>query len=131
MEATSVTSLLATASISAQVDVATGALDEQVDTVLATILREAVTNMLTHSAVRHCVIKADVAGDTVRLQVRNDGVTGPGGSRGRPGGLDNLRARLEAIGGTLTVEARGGAHDGAGLRWRRRQAGRGPGQGGV
>jgi two-component system, NarL family, sensor histidine kinase DesK len=145
MEASSVTSLLATAGIRAHVDVACGALDEKVDTVLATILREAVTNMLRHSAARNCAIEAEADADLVRLMVRNDGasrdtvpVASPNGRRG----LENLRTRLEAIGGKLTVEQPGDgwfnlvaeapaepvvapqpAVDGdAGLRWRRRAA---------
>jgi two-component system sensor histidine kinase DesK len=62
--------------------------------------------MLRHSAARNCVIEAEVAANTVRLMISNDGVprvpSGPGG-----GGLDNLRNRMEAIGGKLSAEARG------------------------
>jgi two-component system sensor histidine kinase DesK len=103
-EASSVSALLAEAGISAQVSVDCGALDERVDTVLATVLREAVTNLLRHSAVRNCVVEARVAGDTVSLKVANDGVprSAPSGRRG--GGLDNLSTRLLAIGGRLTAK---------------------------
>jgi two-component system sensor histidine kinase DesK len=105
-EASSVASLLATAGISARVEVACGALHEQVDTVLATVLREAVTNMLRHSSARNCVIEADIIADTIRVLISNDGVPrAPSGRRG--GGLDNLRTRMEAIGGRLSVESRG------------------------
>jgi two-component system sensor histidine kinase DesK len=102
-EASSVSALLAEADISAQVSVSCGALDERVDTVLATVLREAVTNLLRHSAVRNCVVEATMAGDTVSLKVANDGVprSAPSGRRG--GGLDNLSTRLSAIGGRLTA----------------------------
>lgn len=104
-EASSVASLLTTAGINSRIDISGGALDEAVDTVLATVLRETVTNMLRHSTARNCVIEAVVAADTIRLSVSNDGVPRSALSRRRGGGLDNLRARLEAIGGTLTAEA--------------------------
>lgn len=106
-EASSATSLLATAGVDAQVDISCGALDEKVDTELAAVLREAVTNMLRHSTPRNCVIEADVVADTIRVAVRNDGVPRLALSGRDGGGLDNLRARLEAIGGTLNVEVRG------------------------
>jgi two-component system sensor histidine kinase DesK len=69
------------------------------------VLRETVTNMLRHSTPRNCVIEAAVAGGSIQLSVSNDGVPRSALSRRRGGGLDNLRTRLEAIGGTLNVEA--------------------------
>ncbi len=71
-----------------------------VDTVLATMLREAVTNMLGTARREHCTIKAErdgrvrhVAGDQRRR------ATVIGGSRRDGGGLENLAMRLEAVGG--------------------------------
>jgi len=103
-EASSVASLLTTAGINSRIGVSCGALDEAVDTVLATVLREAVTNMMRHSTPRNCIIEADVATDTIQLSVSNDGMPRSALSGRRGGGLDNLRTRLEAIGGTLNVE---------------------------
>jgi two-component system, NarL family, sensor histidine kinase DesK len=105
-EANSVTSLLAEAGIDARVDVACQALDETVDTVLATVLRETVTNLLRHSAARRCVIEASISEDTVRLTVANDGVPRSAANGRRGGGLENLTERLAAIGGRLTAEVR-------------------------
>jgi two-component system sensor histidine kinase DesK len=105
-EASSVASLLASAGICSRVDIACGALDERVDTVLATVLREGVTNMLRHSAPRNCVIEAELDADTVRLLVTNDGVP-RSAVPGRCGGLDNLRARVQAIGGELSADVSG------------------------
>ena len=62
-EAASVASLLSAAGISAQVEVNCGALDEGTDTVLATVLREAVTNMLRHSTAQNCTVEANLSGD--------------------------------------------------------------------
>ena len=107
-EASSVAALLADAGISVQVEINSGSLDETVDTVLATILREAVTNMLRHSAVQHCSVKAVHSAASVQLRIVNDGVTEPSDDGGQHSGLENLHARLEAIGGRLTTKVGGG-----------------------
>ncbi len=106
-EAGSVMSVLAAAGIEAQVGITCGALDERVDTVLATVLREAVTNMLRHSTARHCIIEAGICGQAVRLLVANDGVPRSAASARKGGGLENLATRAAAIGGHLTARARG------------------------
>jgi len=76
------------------------------DEVLAPVLREAVTNMLRHATAARCVIEVTIGEEAVRLAVTNDGVTsgcqagqpaGDGGGRG----LANLRARVQAAGGSL------------------------------
>jgi two-component system, NarL family, sensor histidine kinase DesK len=102
-EAASVTSLLSTAGIAAEVEINCGALAEKVDTVLATVLREAVTNILRHSAAQHCSIEANQAGGTVRLRIVNDGVPRLAANLRSGGGLENLAVRLAAVGGTLTA----------------------------
>jgi two-component system, NarL family, sensor histidine kinase DesK len=105
-EASSVTSLLAAANIDAQVEINCGMLDEKADTVLATVLREAVTNMLRHSTARHCVIEASITGDTIHLYVANDGVPRTATPSSHRGGLDNLSTRMASIGGRITTEVR-------------------------
>jgi two-component system sensor histidine kinase DesK len=107
-EAGSAASLLAAAGIMADVEIDCGALDDKVDTVLATVLREAVTNLLRHSTARTCRVTASQAGECVTLAVCNDGAGKSVVSSREGGGLENLVARLEAVGGTLTVEFRGG-----------------------
>ncbi|WP_344477973.1 sensor histidine kinase [Nonomuraea monospora] len=78
--------------------------------VLAVVLREAVTNVLKHGTPHECVIELAVQNGHVQLRVTNDGaapvqeVTSERADAHEPGsGLTNLRARLEAIGGTLTT----------------------------
>jgi two-component system sensor histidine kinase DesK len=105
-EAASVTSLLATASITASVEVNCGALDERADTVLATVLREAVTNVLRHSTAQTCRISANRVFDVIELRILNDGVPASAASSQHQGGIANLTARLEAIGGKLTTTVR-------------------------
>jgi two-component system, NarL family, sensor histidine kinase DesK len=110
-EASSVTALLAAAGIDARVEINCGALDETVDTVLATVLREAVTNMLRHSAAQNCSIEAGQVGESIRLRVVNDGVLRSPASDGHHGGLQNLSTRLEAVGGQITVKVCDGQFD--------------------
>lgn len=73
----------------------------EVDTVLAIVLREAVTNILRHSAAQRCAITLVDDTDAVTLRITNDGAVPPADTRGR--GLANMRARVEALGGSLTT----------------------------
>ncbi|WP_245672427.1 sensor histidine kinase [Nocardia anaemiae] len=66
------------------------------------VLREAVTNVIRHSAARHCTVTVT---DT-SIEVVDDGRglgTGESGS-----GLSGLRERVRAAGGTLTLSSEGG-----------------------
>ncbi|MEV2229869.1 histidine kinase [Streptomyces phaeochromogenes] len=108
VEAESARSLLAAAGIRTGLDVRCGR-DGPVGTVLATVLREGVTNLIRHSKATECRIEIrEVEGAFVRLTLSNDGVgadvgalRGCGG--GVRGGLDNLAERMEAVGGRLTA----------------------------
>ncbi|MEU9021559.1 histidine kinase [Actinomadura sp. NPDC048394] len=85
-------------------------LPADLDTVLATVLREGVTNILRHSRATRCSIEAAVVGGVARLRLTNDGVDGPPADpaleRSKPGGigLPSLADRVAARGGTLTAE---------------------------
>ncbi|WP_313896566.1 histidine kinase [Streptomyces sp. GC420] len=102
-EINSARSVLDAADIDVRVKVHLGALCPQVDTVLATALREAVTNLLRHSNASHCDIEAVEEEGLVRLVVENDGVDpayrDPSPHSGS--GLGNLHARMTAVGGRL------------------------------
>ena len=102
-EADSVASLLVAVGIDTTIDISCSGLDESIDTVLATVLREGVTNLLRHSGARLCSIKASQNDATVRLEITNDGVLHLGRLSRSGGGLENLSTRLEAIGGELTA----------------------------
>jgi two-component system, NarL family, sensor histidine kinase DesK len=70
------------------------------DAVLAWAVREAVTNMVRHSAARHGSITTLRRGSVAELEVTDDGL--PPASSGSPGsGLRGLRERLERAGGQL------------------------------
>jgi two-component system sensor histidine kinase DesK len=108
-EASSVTVLLGEAGIETAVAIEYAGLDEKIDSMLATALREAVANMLCHSTARHCTIKASVTTEMstgsgmIRLRIANDGVPRSARSGRRGGGLENLSSRLTEVGGSLTA----------------------------
>ncbi|GGU76846.1 hypothetical protein GCM10010275_09250 [Streptomyces litmocidini] len=111
-------SMLEAAGIEVVATVGTGPLPPQIDTVLATVLREGVTNALRHSHVHRCAIRCAEEGGVVTLSIDNDGVEpvgrNPFGAAGpvprqaadEPGGtgLGNLTHRLGRLGGSLTTE---------------------------
>ena len=107
-EAGSAASLLSAACITPQVAIDCGVLDDEVDAVLAIVLREAVTNVLRHSAARNCAIVANQEDKMITLKVINDGVSEPVKPGAGGHGLHNLARRLEVIGGELST---GGSHD--------------------
>lgn len=79
--------------------------DKQIDVVLATVVREAVTNIIRHSAAQLCTIVLADADGVLRLRIRNDGVADDLPDEADPGqGLTNLRARVEAVDGRFTAQ---------------------------
>jgi two-component system sensor histidine kinase DesK len=98
-----------------------GGLPAPVQSALAWVVREAVTNVLRHGNPQRCTVALRTAGDRIELSVENDGAPVPeaeseaeagsgswsghaspaGGSAGRGSGLAGLRERLAEIGGTL------------------------------
>ncbi len=101
--------VLASAGVQVHSSIPAGELPAAAGDVLAPVLREAVTNILRHSAAASCVIEITTADSTVRLAISNDGVTSqPGRADGRGGqgagggsGLANLTDRAQAAGGRL------------------------------
>ncbi|MBL7253428.1 sensor histidine kinase [Paractinoplanes lichenicola] len=111
-ELVSAESMLAGAGLAVTVDThdAIEQLGRTTSTVLATVLREGVTNLLRHSKASYCEISARIDGDRVRLTIVNDGLVlgdaGPlaHGDGDSGSGLGNLEMRLEHIGGRLLVQ---------------------------
>lgn len=77
----------------------------QVQAMLSLIIREAVTNILRHADARHCRIELATVDGGLRLEIVDDG---RGGLRPGGGGVLGMRARIESLGGELTVESNGG-----------------------
>jgi two-component system sensor histidine kinase DesK len=69
--------------------------------VLATVVRESVTNILRHSAALHCTITLAITDGKLRLRIGNDGVLDEQGCPGK--GLSNLRARVEVVEGSFSA----------------------------
>jgi len=98
--------VLADAGTTLRLTVRHGAVPSHVDELLATVLREAVTNVLRHSRARVCEIETDRTGNEVRLRVANDSVVTAADHR--PGrGISNLADRVSAVGGSLTAHSDG------------------------
>jgi signal transduction histidine kinase len=103
-------SLLTAAGLNVRMDIDDGAdLPPKVGTVLATVLREGVTNVLRHSKAEYCQITIRRSEDGVLLHMVNDGATKPadmdGGGWGS--GIRNMSDRAAALGGLLTAQYQG------------------------
>jgi len=84
-----------------------GPLAASEDAVLAWAVREAVTNMVRHSAARHGSITTARHGTVAELEVTDDGAPPP--ESGKPGiGLRGIRERLERAGGRLEAGPQAG-----------------------
>ncbi|MET7643294.1 histidine kinase [Streptomyces sp. NPDC005426] len=104
-EITTAEGLLTAAEVNIRVTLELGAMSQQVSTVLAAVLREAVTNLLRHSKADNCVIEAVQEDGRVLLRVENNGVDpdyrDPSAHSGS--GLGNLTSRMHEISGELTT----------------------------
>ncbi|WP_129308644.1 histidine kinase [Streptomyces sp. L2] len=113
-EASSARSMLTAAGIRASLGLGhTAPLSPAADTVLATVLREALTNALRHSQPQECRIStadgSNGADGTVVLCLANDGAAmGDPRPDDAGSGIGNLTTRLRRLGGTLDVAHSGG-----------------------
>ena len=80
-------------------------LHPEIETVLALALREAATNVIRHANARRCRAELGRADDEVTLVVHDDG---NGAVRDAGNGLAGMRERVEALGGSLTIESAAG-----------------------
>ncbi|MFD9632815.1 sensor histidine kinase [Streptomyces violascens] len=110
-EADAAVSMLEAAGIRTTLRFDAGVLPGPVDTALATVLREGLTNMLRHSKAAHCGSTAERTAAGVRLTLVNDGVDGgapsvPGSEANGGSGIGNLTTRISAVNGRLEAGAR-------------------------
>jgi len=104
-EAESARSVLVAADVDVHMHLDYGELPSRVSTVLATVLREGITNVLRHSKAEQCDITVRQQGGNVWLDIVNDGVSEVDDDRRQDGGsgIPNLSARVAALGGKLTT----------------------------
>lgn len=102
-EVQSARSVLATAGVRAQFTV--DCEDPPAPAVIATVVREGVTNVLRHSSAASCTVSIAQAQAVTTVEIVNDGLsttaTGTGGS-----GVANLTRRVTQLGGKLTTGIR-------------------------
>ncbi|MGW6446892.1 sensor histidine kinase [Lentzea sp. NPDC055074] len=94
--------MLAASNIDVRVELAHDPLPEPVETVLAAVLCEAVTNVLRHSDASTCTIGVHQRGATILLDVINDGAADRALSIDC-NGVRNQAERVKAAGGTFTA----------------------------
>lgn len=90
---------LRTSGIKVSVDNTAASIDPAHETTIAWALREAVTNVVTHSGARTCGISLQAADGVTALEVVDDGRGVAGAEAGT--GLDGLADRIHALGGTF------------------------------
>lgn len=69
---------------------------------LALVIREAITNIIRHSGARRCRVRLTTRDDEIVVAISDDG---GGRIRMDGNGIQGMRARIESLGGTLTVGA--------------------------
>jgi signal transduction histidine kinase len=89
------------------VEVPVTRLDEAVETVAYYVVAEAIANAQRHSQASSIQVGATVSAESLRIEILDDGV---GGAAARPSsGLEGLRDRAEAIGGTMELVSGAGS----------------------
>jgi signal transduction histidine kinase len=84
-----------------------GRLNEVAETVGYYVVAEAIANAQKYSRASVIQVRATASGESLRIEIFDDGA---GGALERPGsGLEGLRDRAEAIGGTMELVSRAGA----------------------
>src|SRR5271156_4918997 len=96
---------LETAGITVECEQSPVALPATQESVLALAVREAVTNVVRHAHAGRCRLELRTVDGVCRLSIQDDGL---GGSQWEGNGLTGMRERVEALGGTLRRETKGG-----------------------
>ena len=91
--------VLATAGIECDVEGDLPSLTDEQDSALALVLREAVTNVVRHSAARRCRIRLTRLHGAIRLEVQDDGRASETVTPGN--GLAGMAERVQSVGGQV------------------------------
>ncbi len=98
-------STLSSAGITAETETAEVSMSPAQESVVALIVREAVTNVVRHSHASSCRLKLATENGSCLLSVEDDG---RGGVLTEGNGLRGMRERIEALGGTLVRDTAAG-----------------------
>jgi two-component system sensor histidine kinase DesK len=96
---------LETAGLSVKSEAAEVSLTPAQESVVALVIREAVTNVVRHSQARNCSLRMTPVNGSCLLEIADDG---RGGQEAEGNGLRGMRERIVALGGTLERETRTG-----------------------
>ena len=96
---------LETAGVKVQSESAEVALTPVQESVVALVVREAVTNVVRHAGARNCLLRLTPVNGSCRFEIHDDG---RGGGTVEGNGLRGMRERIEALGGTLHRETKSG-----------------------
>lgn len=96
---------LASAGISAESDTVDLSMSPAQESVVALIMREAVTNVVRHSHAKNCRLRLASENGACVLSVEDDG---RGGIQAEGNGLRGMRERIEALGGRLVRDTASG-----------------------
>jgi two-component system, NarL family, sensor histidine kinase DesK len=75
------------------------------ESVVALVVREALTNVVRHAQARNCFLRLTPVNGNCRIEIQDDG---RGGGAVEGNGLRGMRERIEALGGTFERENRTG-----------------------
>ena len=100
VELTNARSALTSANVEVEENIAPPRLSKSQESLLAMVLREAVTNVIRHAHARHCRIELNTGNETICLQVSDDG---HGGKVNEGNGLKGMRERLHKVAGRLDI----------------------------
>ena len=101
--ADALTSLVADASLAAELEVSGDAVPPSIAACIYFVCAEAIANASKHASAELVRISVIAGEGRVRAEIRDDGVGGADPARGT--GLRGLRDRVEALGGTLSIES--------------------------
>ncbi|MGA2696826.1 MAG: sensor histidine kinase [Terriglobales bacterium] len=96
---------LETAGVAVNTDATEVSLTPAQESVVALVVREAVTNVVRHADARNCQLRLAPLDGTCLLEIQDDG---RGGSQEEGNGLRGMRERIEALGGTFRRETNPG-----------------------
>ncbi|MBZ5597278.1 MAG: sensor histidine kinase [Acidobacteriia bacterium] len=98
-------SALETAGVTVRAESAAVALTPAQESVVALVVREAITNVVRHAHARNCTLRLAPSNGNCQLEIQDDG---RGGFQIEGNGLRGMRERIEALGGTLVRETSAG-----------------------